>query len=296
MEYEVKDDNIIVKISNEKGTGSATCYFKNTPKVEGKIVGAIGEFEASNLEIGLELLKNCEAILKEKGCNLIVGPMNQNTWHKYRALTYTTDEPKFILENVNPIEDTEIFEKAGFNQEYIYTSTKGKIEDYEKPKFESFIAEKIKKQNITIRSFNKQNYIEDLKKIYSVALPSFYKNPFYTPISEEDFLKQYEPYISMFDEDLILIAEKDSIPVGFIFALPNYDKKTLVLKTVAVLKEYQKYALGNYIFFKLHKIALEKGYENWIFAFMYNANPSQKSAKRQSTKLIRKYGLFTKEI
>ena len=100
----------------------------------------------------------------------------------------------------------------------------------------------------------------------------------------------------MFDEDLILIAEKENTPVGFIFALPNYDKETIVVKTGAVLSEYQKIALGNTLLSKLHDKAVEKGYINWIFAFMYQNNTSQKSAKRHNTKLIREYALYSKKI
>ena len=193
------NQNVFIEITDETGSAKATCYFKNTPKIDGKEIGTIGDFEASNTNLGVILLNQCEEILKENGCHLIVAPMNGNTWKKYRTLTYTTDEPNFILENVNPIEHNEILEKAGFEKLYTYTSTKGKISDYIKSKYEDKLIEKANEQNIIIREFNKDDYINDLKKIYSVVVPSFYKNPFYTPIEEEDFLKQYIPYISMFE-------------------------------------------------------------------------------------------------
>lgn len=290
------EPNIEVEIVDGSNYAKAICYYKGTPKVNGKEIGSIGELETNNTELGIKLLNKCEEILKEKGCMMIVGPMNGNTWKKYRTLTYTTDEPEFILENVNPIEHNQIFEKANFEKLYTYTSTKGKIDDYVKSKYEAKLEEKIREQNINIRTFNKNNYIEDLKKIYEVAKPSFFKNPFYTPISKEDFLEQYIPYVSMFDEDLILIAEKDNNPVGFVFALPNFDKETIVVKTGVVLDEYQKLALGNTILSTLHDRAKEKGYKNWIFAFMYQNNTSQKSAKRHNTKLIREYALYGKNI
>lgn len=290
------EKNITIEMSDELYTAKATCYFEGTPEVDGKRIGTIGDLEVNNTNLGIELLNKCEEILKEKGCKLIVGPMNGNTWKKYRTLTYTTDEPKFVLENVNPIEHNEIFIKSNFEKMYTYTSTKGKIDDYIKSKYEDKLETKAKEQNIVIRPFNKANYIEDLKKIYKVARTSFYKNPFYTPISEEEFLAQYIPYISIFDEDLILIGEKEGNPVGFIFALPNYDKETIVVKTGAVLTEYQKIALGNTLLSELHDKAKEKGYVNWIFAFMYQNNTSQKSAKRHNTRLIREYALYAKNI
>lgn len=298
MEVKIEniEKNIKIELLNKSEYAKAICYFESTPIVDGKNIGAIGNFETNDINLGIKLLNKCEEILKDKGCKLLVGPMDGNTWKKYRTLSYTTDEPKFILENINPIEQNEIFLKSNFEKKYIYTSTKGKIDDYIQPKYEDKLEQKIKEKKIIIRTFKKDNYIEDLKKIYEVAKTSFYKNPFYTPISESEFLEQYTPYISMFDEDLIIIAEKEKKPIGFIFALPNFDKETIVVKTAVSLEEYQKIALGNIMLNRLHHKAKEKGYINWIFAFMYQNNTSQKSAKRHNTKLIREYALYTKNI
>jgi len=192
-------------------------YLKDAGKNKYKITKKLGigicryilNFETDNYILGVMILKKCEELLKGKGCNLIVAPMNGNTWKKYRTLSYTNGDPSFLLENVNPIEHNEILKEAGFKKMYTYTSTKGKIEDYVESPVLDILEKRMKEKKITIRNFDKNKYIEDLKKIYNVALPSFYKNPFYTPISEDDFLAQYIPYISMFDEELILIAEQD---------------------------------------------------------------------------------------
>jgi len=296
FEVENKDGNIEVRLINGTQKAKATCFFENTLEYEGKKVGTIGNFETDNYILGVMILKKCEELLKGKGCNLIVAPMNGNTWKKYRTLSYTNGDPSFLLENVNPIEHNEILKEAGFEKMYTYTSTKGKIEDYVESPVLDILEKRMKEKKITIRNFDKNKYIEDLKKIYNVALPSFYKNPFYTPISEDDFLAQYIPYISMFDEELILIAEQDGKTVGFLFSLPDIDKESIVVKTCAVLKEYQKLALGSILLSKLQDRAKLKGFKNWIFAFMYQNNTSQKSAKRHKTELIREYALYVKEI
>ena len=80
---------------------------------------------------------------------------------------------------------------------------KGLIKDAYTSESLDIIEEKIKSENIKIRKFNKANYMEDLKKIYNISIKSFYRNPLYTDIKEEEFLKQYEQYIQMIDEDLI---------------------------------------------------------------------------------------------
>ena len=158
----------------------ATCFFENTPRVNGKNIGCIGEFESKNFESGVKVLKKCEEILKEKNVELIVAPMNGNTWKKYRTLKYSNGDNLFTLENVNPESDNKILQEAGFKQIYTYTSTKGLIQDAYQAESLKIIEDSLKEENVTIRKFNKQNYLEDLKKIYNVSKVSFARNPFYT--------------------------------------------------------------------------------------------------------------------
>lgn len=290
-------------IENEKQIASAICYFKDTPQIDSKNIGCIGEFEAETQEAGIKILEKCEEILRKQDIKSIVAPMNGNTWKKYRTLKYTSGAPTFLLENVNPIEHNELFTKAGYKELYTYTSNKGLIENaYQSESLE--IAEtNIKQENIEIRKFNKDNSLEDLIKIYNVSKLSFYRNPFYTPIEEDEFIKQYEPYINMVDSDLILIAEKDGEEVGFVFCIPNFNEakegkeiKTLILKTIAVKPEFEYLALGNILLNRISKIAKEKGFLEWIFAFMYSNNTSQKMAKRNKAEIIREYALYGKDI
>ena len=306
MEFKIEkqEKNIKVAINeNNKIKASALCYFENTPIENGKNIGCIGDFEAENEEYGIEILNKCVEILKEKNIGLIVAPMNGNTWKKYRTLKFTNGDSQFLLENVNPIEHNEILKKAGFKELYTYTSTKGLIENAYQSELIEIAKENLKTENITIRKFNKQNYKEDLRKIYNVSKVSFCRNPFYTPIDEADFLTQYEPYINMIDEDLILIAEKDNKEIGFVFCIPNFNElkegkelKTLILKTIAVVPEYEDLAIGNVLLSEIARIAKDKNFKEWIFAFMYSNNTSQKMAKRNGTEVMREYALYGKEI
>ncbi len=305
MEVKIDEekDIKITLIDGDKIVAKATCYFENTPEVDGKNIGCIGDFECDNKEYGMQILKKCEEILKNKNIELIVAPMNGNTWKKYRTLKYTNGENPFLLENVNPIKDNEILLNAGFEEMYTYTSTKGKIEDAYNSKVLKDLENKLKENNIEIRKFNKNDYINDFKKIYNISKVSFYRNPFYTPIDEGEFIKQYEQYINLVDEDLILIAEKEGKEIGFIFCIPNLNElkeqkevKTVIVKTVAVLSEYEKFAIGNILLSQIAENAKSKNFKEWIFAFMYSNNTSQKIAKRNKTELIREYAIYGKRI
>ena len=293
----------VVLIEEEKELAMATCYFENTPKVNNKNIGCIGEFVCQDEKSGIEILKKCEEILKQQKISLIVAPMNGNTWKKYRTIKYTNGESLFLLENVNPIEHNEILKKAGFKELYTYTSTKGLIENAYQSEVLEKVKNDLKEKDITIRPFKKEKYQEELEKIYNISIKSFGRNPFYTPIEKNDFNKQYEQYISKIDEEFILIAEKEEKEIGFIFAIPNFNEikegkqlETLIVKTVAVLPEYQNLAIGNVLLSTIAKNAENKNFKKWIFAFMYSDNTSQKMAKRNKTEIIREYAIYGKEI
>lgn len=292
--------NVIV----ECGESQATCFMENTPKDKnGTLVGCIGNVDFKNAEEGVTILSECEKIFKEAGYTKIVGPMNGNTWKKYRALKYSENVPNFLLENVNPMTDNDIFLSAGFSEEYQYTSTLGKIADAYDSEVLDMLEEQIQEEGITLRKFRKDNAMEDLEKIYNVSLVSFSRNPYYTDISKDEFIGQYTPYIDMVDESLIMIAEKDGKEVAFVFCIPNLVElqrgellHTLILKTIAVLPEYEDLGIGNVMLRKIANRAKEMGLEDWIFAFMFKENTSQKMAARNNSHEIREYVLYCKEI
>ena len=306
MEFKIENGDGFTKIriiEDFIDTASGTCFYSRTPEVDGKHIGAIGELKIDNKEVGLELLNKCEEIFKEKGISKIVAPMNGNTWKQYRTLKESTEEPPFLMENVSPIEFNEIFEAAGYYETGTYTSTKGRISDFYNENVLDEIEKIIKDEGIVIRILDKTNGVEDLRKIYNVSVKSFARNPFYTPIEERDYLEQYTNYLDKVDEDFILLAEKDGKEVGFLFAIPNLIEiqskgkiETLVLKTIAVLPEYESLGIGNVMTRMIARKAIDKGYKNWIFAFMYKDNTSQKLAQRNGTHIIRKYALYGKDI
>lgn len=306
MEIKVLEENnikVVITNDNNEEVAKATCFIVNTPEKDGKRVGTIGEIEIKDYSLSKVLFEKCEEILKSKGFSFVVAPMNGNTWKKYRTLKNTTHELPFALENVDPMELNNVLLDAGFNELYTYTSTKGSLADAYNSDSLKEVERRMNEQNIVLRTFRKAEYMEDLRKIYNVSVVSFVKNPFYTPVSEEEFIKQYEPYINMIDESLILIAEKDEKEIGFIFCIPNFNEMkikgsidTVILKTIAVLPEYQSLSIGSLMINKISNTAKEKGYKDWIYAFMYSENTSQRMASRNKTNVIREYALYGKEI
>ncbi len=307
MEFNIIDDvNIKIEcIKNGILVGSCTCYYKNTPLEHDEHIGCIGELVADDIESGVQLINKALEVLEEKHVKVIYGPMNGTTWNQYRCLKYTNGEPEFLLEKVGSKEQNDMFMQAGFDLCYEYSSTKGKIEDAYKSDFLNDLKNELDKNGIVIRNFDKENAEKDLDNIFKVAMYGFSHNPLYTDIPEEVFIIQYSQYVASCDQDFILIAEKDEKAIGFLFAMPDFNEvqvqgkqrpETLILKTIAVLPEYENYSIGSVMLDLVRKRALEKGYIDWIFAFMYKGNTSQRMSKRNNTYLLREYALYKKVL
>ncbi len=306
MDFKIIEEREKIKIilnKNNLEVAKATCYFDNTPRLNEEKIGTIGDFECEDEKSGIEILKKCEEILKEKNIKFIVSPMNENTWKKYRVIKYTNGENTFLFENVNEIKYNDILLKSGFSELYTYTSNKGELKNAYNSESLKIAEEKIKQANIVIRKFNKKDYINDLKKIYNISVKSFKKNPLYTEIPEKAFLMQYEEYIDLIDDEFVLIAEKNKKEIGFIFCVPDFNElkqnkkiETIIVKTVAVLNEYEGMAIGNVMIKNILDKAKERGFEKEIFAFMYKNNTSQKIAKRNKAEIIREYVIYGKDI
>ncbi len=91
------------------------------PPCHEKRIGVIGHYHAENQDASKELLDRACSFLREQGCELVVGPMNGNTWKSYRLVTWSDGSPPFIMEPQNPGEWVDYWQRAGFSpcEEYV---------------------------------------------------------------------------------------------------------------------------------------------------------------------------------
>ena len=88
-------------------------------------IGLIGFFEAQkNFRATDLLIEDAVVWLKDQGCTQIIGPMNGDTWHKYRFNVGPWKEHPFLLEPYNEPYYPELWERAGFEVLENYYSSK----------------------------------------------------------------------------------------------------------------------------------------------------------------------------
>jgi GNAT superfamily N-acetyltransferase len=248
-------------------------------------LGFIGHYEANSLEVGVEALLEAKEKLRELGAKRIVGPINENTWHRYR-LALDDYEPFFLGEPSNPKEYHDHFLQAGFTVLERYES---RIVRNLSLREEAYLKgdKRLHARGIEIRPFT----MDELPKIHEMSLPAFRENPFYEPIALQDFIAMYEKLAKILDPDLVPLAFHEERLIGYALAYP--DGQRLIFKTLTVDKKYRALGLGVYLFDRIHYLAAKRGQMAVIHALMHEKNNSLKLSKRMDSEPFRSYALYT---
>jgi len=273
-------------------------WWRGVPILQRQRLGVIGHFAAEHSEPALRLLKHSATQLAENACSIAVGPMDGNTWRRYRFITERGNEPLFFLEPDNPDEWPRLFVEGGFSPLATYTSalnpdlsrgsTRGTV-----------ISNKMSQAGISFRHLDVTQMEDELRRIYRLSLLAFRNNFLYTPLDESEFLEQYRKILAHVRSELILIAERDGEPVAFLFAIPDVLRAnregrndTIIIKTVAVSPDYAGLGLGSYLVEHTQQLAYELGFQRAIHALMHESNRSRKISDHTAT-TMRRYTLYS---
>jgi GNAT superfamily N-acetyltransferase len=293
---------------NDSIQAHCSLWWSNTPHVPGHRVGVIGHYAACDVDAATYLLQLACGELARQGCTLAVGPMDGNTNGRYRLLTERGTEPPFFLEPDNPDDWPDHFTRSGFAALANYYSALQVGLDQQDLRVRagtghSPYAERFAVEGVVIRNLDAAHFEDELRHIYRVVVASFHNNFLASPISEKDFLDQnryLQPYVC---PELVLLAEREGEPIGFIFAIPDWLQAqrgavidTIVVKTLAVHSDYVNKGLGTLLSGRIRAIAHDLGYKRAIHALMYERNISRRISQANEGQIIRRYTLYAKTL
>nr|WP_319396762.1 hypothetical protein [uncultured Desulfobacter sp.] len=294
---------MIVRIFNPSGDGSNR-------------TGLFGFFEAKNHPEAVKLMfDEGRRWLEGQGIKQIIGPMDGDTWHKYRLNAGPYIEPPFMMEPYNPKYYTRLWEDYGFTVLARYVSKR--VPDIKKmlpglkKKFDSAC-----KKGFTFRPFQKADFNNELKLLYSLSCDIFSNNYFYSPISETEFVSLYAGSKAIINPNLIWFCQdKHGNYAGFMFCFPDYaaaltkmSGKTdlwskikflihknkaehLNAKTLGTTPQYRGEGIGAALFYKCYAQGLNFGYSSANMCLMHEENTSEKMDKGQGS-IFRNYHLY----
>jgi GNAT superfamily N-acetyltransferase len=300
-----------------------SCWWQHVPQLDGHTVGTIGHYAASaaaaEAGAGVALLEEACQRLRDAGCTIAIGPMDGNTWRRYRFVIERGEEPAFFLEPDQPAAWVEDFRAAGFSELATYTSALNDDLAQDDPRLRTAAA-RLAERGITIRAFDPTpaRADADLRRIFTLSLASFSRNFLYTPIGEHEFIEQYRAVLPVVRPELVLLAERGDDLVGFLFAIPDMLQArrasagtgagagaggaagagaidTIIIKTVAVAPGAAHAGLGSVLVGMVQREAHARGYRRAIHALMHERNVSQNISRRYA-RTIRRYALFARSL
>jgi GNAT superfamily N-acetyltransferase len=290
-------------LSAEAGRPLARCsvWWSTPPPLEGRRVGYVGHLAATDAR-GLEgLLALACHTLAEKGCELAVGPIDGNTWQRYRLITERGEEPPFFLEPDNPDDWPGFFLAAGFTPLATYCSALNANLTALDPRL-LLLAQRAHDAGYTIRQLDLERFEEELRRAHALSLLSFRDNFLYSPISEADFLAQYLGVRRFIRPDLVLLAERAGELVGFMFAIPDLLRpqrgepmNTVILKTVAVHPAHAGQGLGSLLMARCQDAARQAGFTRAIHALFHESNFSGRISGH-TARVFRRYTLYSRPL
>lgn len=278
--------------------------------------GTLGWFESlDDSEAATSLLREAVQWLRKQGVEHVIGPMDGDTWHRYRFSTGPYEEPPFLMEPYNPTYYPRLWEEAGFEPQETYHSKK--VENVE-PIAEKFkpIYDRVIKRGYKLQPYERSNFDEGLERLYKLSLTIFAGNTLYTDISWDSFRELYLPMKSVLDSRLAWFAKSPSgEDVGFLFALQDFHAaavatqgrsdllakirfllnkrhaKAINIKSMGVVPGHRRSGIGVALICEVYRQMLNKGFRRANLCLIHDDNPSTRLDGGTGT-LLRSYCLY----
>jgi len=292
-----KPDASLMLADSDSVAARCSLWWQETPAYAGHRLGYVGHYAAVDDAAAHELLGRAGARLAQQGCTLAVGPVDGNTWQRYRFVTERGDEPPYFLEPDNPDDWPRQFRAFGFTPLAQYYSALNADLGVADPRM-TVLAQRVHDHGITIHTLEADRFEEELRRVHALSLLSFRDNFLYSPISEEDFLAQYSALRRHLRPDLVLLAEKGNELIGYLFGIPDLLRAqrgaaldTAILKTMAVHPAHAGLGLGSLLMARFHEAARQAGFSRALHALFHESNRSGRLSAH-SAHIFRRYTLF----
>lgn len=268
---------------------------------KGNPLGLIGFFDAvDEPEAVAALFDAASETLRGHGCGRMIGPIDGDTWHRYRINAGPFDTPRFLLEPWNPAYYARLWEGCGFRVLESYSSRR--IDDIE-PVVER-LAEKYEAASANgyrFERFDPGDFPGTLKRIYSISLEIFRENFLYSDISFDEFQSLYRGADRIIEEDSIFFAKApDGSDAGFVFTYPNRTAQNpagdaLNFKTLGVLPAHRRGGTGAALMFCGYEAGSRRGLHAVNHCLMRAGNPSERLDSGHG-KTFREYFLYERDV
>jgi hypothetical protein len=270
--------------------GAACRLYRDAPTWDGARTAAVGGFACASVEAGTRLLAHVGETLGAEGFARMIGPMDGDTWHRYRVVIESDGSPPFPLEPTSGPHDLAAFETAGFAPISSYVSMRAPLD--------AAIGngEPVQIPGIRVEPWDGRDPARLIGQLFDLSSAGFDRNAFFKPIDKAAFLALYQPVIPLIDPQMVLFALDASGLAGFLFAYPNASEgarpTSVILKTYASARR----GAGRLLADTFHRAARERGFTEVIHALMHVDNASRQRSEMHHGSIFRRYALMGRRL
>ncbi len=283
---------------------------------DGKPLGTLGFFAVSTECHDIKpLLGESVDWLKQNGADSIVGPMDGDTWHRYRLNTGPWDDPPFLMEPENPSYYAALWKQAGWQVVDRYHSKT--IDDVSsvvsvlRPDFEAACH-----AGFQFRPLRMSEFGQELDRIYQLSTTAFRGSFLYDDISRDQFLALYQGVRPLVEPSLIWFAmDQDGREIGFLFCVIDYYRAVSAMrgkrnwwaklkflihrrivdavnfKSIGILPEHRRHGLATALMYLGYRASLDLGFLRSNLCLIRDGNPSAQLDAGKS-RMLRRYELY----
>jgi hypothetical protein len=258
---------------------------RDAPSWDGLRTAAVGCFRYPDIATGTAFLRAACATLKDEGFGAVIGPMDGNTWRRYRLPIWSDGSSAFAMEPDAGPHDLASYQAAGFDIAETHVSataapgTRGWGDAA---------------RGVTIASWDGKSPETLLAEAHRLVSQGFANTPFYTPVPAEHFIASYLPLLAQAEPRFILRGTvADGRIVGLTLAFPDPIRRgAVVLKTYVGIVPGVGRAMADHV----HRLAGELGFKEVVHALMRDGIVSQAQSRKFGGTVFRRYALMGKNL
>jgi len=186
----------------------------------------------NSYEVLKALMDRAMIWLKQHNINTLIGPVCPDDDVEGRGILIKGfDSPPVLMNSYNPPYYQHLLEKYGFTKDrdfYAYYSNQlAKLKERVE-KVSTFAMQKfrfsIEKMNVKLLVQEMKDVVKIIEEIISAGGEVENGFEYANPPTYETFAQEVKRYLPFLDRDLIYLARSGEKPVGFVFAIPDYNQ------------------------------------------------------------------------
>jgi GNAT superfamily N-acetyltransferase len=297
------------------------------PKELGQKTGNFGMIAAEDDPAVFSLLfRTAETWLKTRGCVRVLGPYGLSINEEVGLLVDGFDTPPMVMMGHDPAYAKRRVEEQGYTKAkdlyaYICDPTAA---------LPDTVVRRVKRglpRGVVLREFDKSRYDEEVRSLTEILNDAWADNWGFVPTTEAETAQLGKALKDVIDKRLILFAEIDGEPAGFIVLLPNVNEalrglegkllpfgwakllwrlkvkrvKTIRIPLMGIKRKFADTLRGQVIPFHLmnagRDAGLALGYERFEFSWILESNtPMRRISEAMGAEIYKTYRIYEKSL